>query len=364
MLKNNPINFDVESHKNIFNLIFKHKKISAANLARITGMQKSSLLYITRALEDRKLIRVHTKAFKTKERGRPSTLYEVNPELYSILGVEIIPGEMRIIITDLQGQILQKESLEFTFTNAEDLSNRIKEQLKNWKVTEDKVLGIGVAVPGLVDMETGTLISSKPLNVDSYPIQNEIQKYFKPSVLVCNDAKAGVSGTYLLSNLKELEWENILFYAISLHFNGIGMGIIFNGKQYYGSSGQSGEIFKCLPTITNLCKEYGIKEEDFYNSDKNEVTPELDKAFNELKSIIGQLVVDTSQLLNPDYFEIGGDVTSYNTFFNDYLVPEIKMIQEKQYRSKYEAPAFNSSKYGEYSNTLGAAASILQFVLC
>lgn len=364
MLKNNPINFDVESHKNIFNLIFRHKKISAASLARITGMQKSSILYITRALEDRKLIRVHTKAFKTKERGRPSTLYEVNPELFSILGVEVIPGEMRILITDLQGQILKKESSKFNFTDAEDFSIKIKEQLKTWDIPEDKILGIGVAVPGLVDMENGTLISSKPLDIHSYPIQDEIQKYFKTSVLVCNDAKAGVSGTYLLSNLKKLEWENILFYAISLHFSGIGMGIIFNGKQYFGSSGQSGEIYNSFPTIANLCKEFGVKEEDFYNSDENEVTPELDKIFNKLKNIIGQLIVDTSQLLNPDYFEIGGDVTSYNTFFNNYLVPEIKKIQEKQYSSKYEAPAFNSSKYGEYSNTLGAAASILQSVIC
>lgn len=364
MLQKSPINFDVESHKTIFNLIFKHKKISAANLARITGMQKSSLLYITRALEERELIRVHTKAFKTKERGRPSTLYEVNPELYNILGVEIIPGELRIIITDFQGKILNKIKFSYNFADSKDLSEKIKSQLKDWSISENNLLGIGLAIPGIINSESGEIVSSKPLNLTSYPIQEKLQQCFKVPIVINNDAKAGASGTYLLSKSKELSWEYILFYSISLHFSGIGLGIIIDGKQYLGTNGQSGEIFESLPSIKNLCNEFDISEEEFYNADKGEVTPQLERLYNSLKCIIGQLIVNTSQLLNPDYFEIGGDVTSYKNFFKNYLTPEIKRIQKEQYRSENEAPTFNSSDYEEFSNSLGAAASILQTILC
>lgn len=363
MLYKNPITFDIESHKNIFNLIFKHKKISAANLARLTGMQKSSLLYITRALEDRKLIRIHTKAFKTKQRGRPSTLYEVNPELFSILGVEIVPGFIKIVLTSLQGQIICRSVSPYNFTNSRELSEIIKEQLKQWKIEEDDLLGIGVAIPGMVTMDSGSIISSVSLDINSLPIQAELQEFFKTSVLVVNDAKAGASGTYLLSKLKEVNWENILFYTVSLNFNGIGLGIIFDGKQYNGTNGQAGEINKPIPALDELCQEVGITTSDFFDRENDEITPQIDEIYNKLKVVIGQLIVDTSQLLNPDYFEIGGDVAIYKNFFENYLIPEIKRIQDENYSSIYEAPTFNPSSYGEYSNTLGAAASVLQCVL-
>lgn len=363
MINSIPITFEVESHKNIFNLILKHKKISAASLARITGMQKSTLLYIIRALEGRNLIRIHTKVFKTKERGRPSTLYEINGDLYNILGVEFVPGSIRILLTNLKGEIIKQNSSDFSFSSSSELHSKMISQLDRWGIRGNSLLGIGISLPGMVDTKTGTIISSKPLEMSSFPLEAEMQELFSVPVRVYNDAKAGAAGTYLFSEIKEIEWDNVLFYAVSLSFKGIGTGLIFDGRPYYGSTGQSGEIFKSLPSIEKLCTKYGIDPSDFYNSDKGKVSPELEKVFNKLKGVIAHIIVDTSQLLNPDYFEIGGDVTSYKVFFNDYIVPEIKRLQKKQYLSECKPPSFNPSAYGEYSNALGAAASILQEVL-
>lgn len=333
------IEFDIESHKRVFGLILKYRGISGAQLSRITGLQKSSLLYILRALEDRSLIRVQKNEPKRKERGRPSTLYEVNSELFSIIGVELLPGSARVVRTDLQGDILN--SWIVTLESIDTLSLELEKIIEQYSV--DNILGVGVSLPGIVD--SGTIVNSKPLNLEDYPIKQKLEEALGLFVRVNNDAKAGVLSAYLLSEDLDNSLDNILYFSVNLDFRGIGAGILINGKLYNGATGQSGEIYKKLPSISNPSNYL--------------IGPEGEAIARE----IGQIIVNTSQIINPDYIEIGGDIVSHTTFLNTHLNPEIARIQNRQYCKGLEKPQYKFSKNGDFSNALGGASLILHEVI-
>lgn len=355
MLKDLPIKFHIESHKTILSLIQSHKKISAAELSRISGLQKSSLLYILRALESKSLIKIHTLSYKTEERGRPSTLYEINDTLYTILGVELFSKKIKMVLTGFSGKILHKEVINFIFTieRISDFYKIVESTLKKWNITFDKLLGIGVVLSGMIDPISGDIIKSTPLKIIQYPLGAKLQKIFSVPVKICNDAKAGAMGTYLFSSKKQRAWDNILYFSIDLEFRGIGIGFILDGKPYFGATGHSGEIYMSLPAVSALAIKPG----------RTSMDTELDREYKKLSRLLAKVIVNNSQLLNPDYIEIGGDVTSCKLLIKDYLKPEIDRLQKKQYPEHYTPPILNISPYNTFANPLGGAASILQEIL-
>src|SRR5699024_7838836 len=101
----------------------------------------------------------------------------------------------------------------------------------------EKILGIGMAMHGVVDIETGTSLVAPILQLRNIPIKEELEREFNMEVHIENDARAMALGESWFS-----EYGNVSdMVAVNLG-SGVGAGVIIDGKLYHGSADLAGEV--------------------------------------------------------------------------------------------------------------------------
>ena len=101
-----------------------------------------------------------------------------------------------------------------------------------------KLDGIGIGVPGIIDMETGMLRESPNLpGWHDYPVHDEIERRLKTPVILENDANAAAFGETWLGAAQTVDSMCMLTLG-----TGVGGGIVLNGKIWHGMTGMAGEL--------------------------------------------------------------------------------------------------------------------------
>src|SRR5699024_2472344 len=104
-------------------------------------------------------------------------------------------------------------------------------------LTHEEILGIGVAMHGVVDVETGTSLIAPNLNLTDIPIKDEIEKAFGLLVKVENDARAMALGKYLFGCHGVLDRMD----AVTIG-RVVGAGFVLKGKLYHAAQDLAGEL--------------------------------------------------------------------------------------------------------------------------
>jgi len=172
--------------------------------------------------------------------GRPPNALRLNPEAGYILGIDIGHTHIKAILLNLLQEIVVEQNILTTDIENSDLvlKNLIKiknQVLQNAGIQNDRILGTGVAIPGLVNSGTGW--SYTYLHKDELPTREFLEEALGTFVQIENDVKAMALGELEFGQAKNLT--NVA--CINLGW-GIGMGLILNGSIYYGKSGFAGEF--------------------------------------------------------------------------------------------------------------------------
>ena len=127
------------------------------------------------------------------------------------------------------------------------VANAIREYVNLQNMDWNKVMGVGVSIPGRVNPVTG--YSNSYSFDEHHSIASILEEDLSVRVVLENDSRAMTYGEYLGDGLKE---KNTLFVNVSW---GLGMGMILDGHLYYGTSGYSGE-FGHFPLLDNgqMCR--------------------------------------------------------------------------------------------------------------
>jgi glucokinase len=100
------------------------------------------------------------------------------------------------------------------------------------------MLGIGIGVPGIIDMETGLLRESPNLpGWAEYPVRAEIERRLTTMVILENDANVAAFGEKWLGAAKEHDDMAMLTLG-----TGVGGGLVLGGKIWHGMNGMAGEF--------------------------------------------------------------------------------------------------------------------------
>lgn len=171
--------------------------------------------------------------------GRRPNIYGLNPEAGYFVGVEVKPHNISIGLINFKGtETDYKVFNNFVLENSQDSLNRlcdvINSFLDNIDVPREKVLSVGVNLSGRVNSESGYSYSF--YYVDEQPLTDLIAERIDCQVFIENDSRAMAYGEYTcgIANGER----NMLFINASW---GLGIGIIIDGKLFYGKSGFSGE---------------------------------------------------------------------------------------------------------------------------
>lgn len=369
------------SHKLVLDTIRKEKAISGADIARRTNLQPSTILYILRALKKNELIEKSGKGESTDKGGKRPTLWRLNPNKGIIIGIEVLPERIITSISDFKGDILsQNEKAYSLFTKENDMLDAILNCVNSTidSNLNKQVLGVGIAITGIVDGEKGELIYSNKMQFKNVLIKDFIEEKTQLPVYLINGANAGALEVQILDNSSAC---NIIYLTYSEDVLNLGAGIVINGNMYEGSSGTSGEMFNRLPELEKLYKDAlsTVKTEEplvneMRNNNKKVSLKQINKNYINnckvseyiLKSLckfIASEILWIIGFINPELVVIGGDLDSESDVIEKYITPELqKYITENDYKD-YIIPEIKFSKYGKYSISMGAVALIWQRIL-
>lgn len=170
--------------------------------------------------------------------GRRPGIYAINPSSRYVMAIDLERSFVRMGIFDFANR---PASRVYEFTEGLDtlpdvfnfLTLKVNEILRNNKISKKKVLGIGLSLPGLIDIRTGLsytyLKDKKP--AATLTEETGIKTYVE------HDTKLMALGEQAFGLARGLE--NVLCLNIG---SGIGLSMILNGSIYRGHSGYSGEF--------------------------------------------------------------------------------------------------------------------------
>ncbi len=159
---------------------------------------------------------------------------------YSI-GVDLGGTNLRAAAIDRDGNILARASSTTDDPDSRDaIISGIVAAIQDVRsdVTGGTLLGVGIGIPGYIQMKTGVVIGSANLpGLDGFPFRDEVSKHVDANIILENDANAAALGEQWMGagrNRNEL-------VLVTLG-TGIGGGIIVDGRILHGFLGMAGEI--------------------------------------------------------------------------------------------------------------------------
>ncbi|MFF3830916.1 ROK family protein [Streptomyces sp. NPDC002458] len=213
--------------------------LTQAEIARSTGLSAATVSNIVRELKDGGTVEVTP----TSAGGRRARSVSLSGDAGIVIGVDFGHTHLRVAIGNLAHQVLAEESEPLDvdassaqgFGRAEQLVNRL---IETTGISPGKVIGVGLGVPGPIDVESGTLGSTSILPgwTGINPSQELAGRLGVP-VYVDNDANLGALG--------ELVWgggrgvKDLAYIKVA---SGVGAGLVIDGHIYRGPGGTAGEI--------------------------------------------------------------------------------------------------------------------------
>lgn len=228
------------------------KKLTAHEISQLTN---KSLPLINRILEDMvKSGMLQDEGLALSTGGRRPALYSIAPENIYVLSVAMDQYITRICLIDLHDQeIRYLQKFPFPLSQKENvidgLIEKIKQYLKNNYVDREKILGIGIGMPGFVDVKKGVNHSYFSELKPEKNIPESISEKVGLPVFLDNDSSV------IAITEHEMGAASGSSNNLVLNFGwGIGLGMILDGELYRGHNGFAGE-FSHIPLFKNnkLC---------------------------------------------------------------------------------------------------------------
>ncbi len=221
----------------ILNVIRLKQPLSRADVARLTGLQRSTVSLIADQLIEEGWI--VEGAFGRLPRGRRPIFLQLNTDHARILGVNVRPSQTTLAVADLNGLFLAQETIA-TDEDPKEFVRNLAAQVKALIKRHPGVTfeGIGVSLPGRVNTETDRLVTAPNLGWRDIDFKTPLEKATRLPVEVENAANAcALAETYFGQHAQEID--NLIAVTVS---EGIGTGIIANGQLVRGMAGMAGEF--------------------------------------------------------------------------------------------------------------------------
>ncbi len=213
--------------------------LTQAEIARSTGLSAATVSNIVRELKDGGTVDVTP----TSAGGRRARSVSLSGDAGTVVGVDFGHSHLRVAIGNLAHQVLAEEaepidvdaSAQEGFDRAEALVQRL---IGTTGISWDKVAGVGLGVPGPIDLETGALGSTAILPgwAGTRP-REELAGRLGVPVYVDNDANLGALGEKVWGSGRGAT--DLAYIKIA---SGVGAGLVINNEIYRGPGGTAGEI--------------------------------------------------------------------------------------------------------------------------
>lgn len=213
--------------------------LSRAELAAATGLNKTTVSNLIDELITEGLAREI--GLDASGGGRPGVLLELNPDGGWILGGEIAVGRLSVVIANLRARISwRREALYSKDASLEAVLGQLDALLLAGVEVADRtglrLMGVGVTVPGLVDVHSGTLVFEPNMGWRNVPLEQHLRETLHLPTFIDNDANAAALAERYFGAAQDVD-----DFAYVVANIGLGAGLVVGGQIFSGASGYAGE---------------------------------------------------------------------------------------------------------------------------
>ncbi len=325
----------------IVHYIFEKKNASKTELTKALGLSMPTVLQNTNELLEQGIL-IEVGEYESTGGRRAKTL-AINGRVGYAVGLDITTSHVSYVMLDLSGAVLKYDRKKRKFCNSVEyyrtLTADIEQFLEVANVDREMIMGIGVALPGNINIDEKILIKSHALNLEGVNL-NMVESFVPYPMYFGNDANSAMIAE------RDHVGEDAIYLFIS---NTVGSAIKTAGSVYRGRNRKAGEIGHvilvpdgrpcycgkkgCVDSYISvhaLEAESGMPLEEFMSYVEQRDVAVLniwDRYLDNLAITISNLrmVYDTDLILGgemggylePYMLELGNRVMKYNKFDND-----------------------------------------------
>ncbi len=231
------------NRRTLVDALRRHGSASRAELARTTGLSRSTVSTLVADLQAGGLVIEQETDQRVPQKGRPPTLLTLDRSAGLVLGIDFDHDHVRVAIADLSRTILAERMLEHDVDTSASRALDVAIELADAVVAEadvdgDRILGAGVGLSGPIDVAAGGVHAGKILpGWAGVRPADELAARLGMHVHLDNDANLGALAEVTLG--AGVGARDAVYLMVS---GGIGAGLILGGELYRGTSGTAGEL--------------------------------------------------------------------------------------------------------------------------
>ena len=381
----------------VMNTLRLHAPISRARVANLTGLNRGTVSNIVNALIEEGL--VSENGLEGSKVGRPAIPLSLRSDGGAVIGMEIGVDFIHILLTNFVAETLWETRIETTSSQSQSsiisrAEQLVEQALSIAKEQQLRVLGLGVGLPGLVNLRQGELIVAPNLQWKNVPLRLMWNQRFRLPVYIENEANLSALGEYYFGVAQGIE--NFIYVCSGI---GLGGGIMIGGNLFRGGYGYAGEIghvqrdpqgeqcacgrIGCWETqvgpravLRRVKKELQLHSDQFLldacQGDFDNITFEIvvkfalegdsvcRQAIEDVATYLGAGIADLVNVFNPELVVIGGAFI----LGKDILQPIIeKTIFSNTLQPSTDSLRLAFSERGADACALGAVAIVLDDIL-
>jgi predicted NBD/HSP70 family sugar kinase len=353
--------------------------VSRVELASATGLSAQTVSNICRRLLERGLVKETGK--KSGRAGKPRIVLQVDPGGRYAIGVHLDPAVVTYVVLDLLGQVVHRmrrptpQVVDQNETLAE-MSAAVTTLIEESGIDRDRLLGLGIAVPGPIDVSSGSVVD--PPQLDGWgtvPLRDYLTQSTGLAVVMDKDVIAAAiaerwAGVAVNSG-------NFLFFYLG---TGSGMGIVVDDAVLRGYSGNAGEVGGLDANCTTRALVDEAIVRGVLGTDRAPVGPrDAELSLRELAGLaergdetaveiidawalkVGLGVCATATLLDSEMIVFGGPIWPH--LADRFLAVITPIVAGSPFVEKMHETAVVSTAVGDDVGAIGAACLVLDQAL-
>ncbi|TMU54625.1 ROK family transcriptional regulator [Flagellimonas algicola] len=378
----------------ILKIIRDTELVSRAEIVKLTKLSAPTVTRIVDDLVESGLAVVVGEGDSTG--GRPPKMLKFDGSQEYVIGIDLGSTSIRGAISNLKGNIIiEVETPTDLSGGVEKICDQIAQLVDKLKKRSNldvsKILGMGLAVAGLIDFNSSIIEYSPVFNWKKVDLKNELSKHLDLPLFYDNVSRVTAFGELLHGIGKK--YDNFIFVNAGY---GIGSGVIIDGKPLYGNKGFSGELGHIIVdsesdfvgkdglrgSLESLSSGYGIAEIAKAKVASNPKSNILSKVNGKKEDITAKIVVDCAKeedslateifdtamghlgigldmlikMFDPQAIVLTGGLTKNGDIFFDKIKEHIAKNRFQQLeREVHILP----SSFGEDASLIGALSIIL-----
>lgn len=231
---NNLNNIKISNKSKIANFIYKKVETSKQEIVNELGISNPTVIQNVKKLIDEGIVEEVGKYKSTG--GRKAKVLSIAKDIKYSIGVSITRNHVTIVLLDMQSNMIKNHRISIKYNDSIDYYKLIGEFIDkfiyNNNIQSNKILGVGISIPGIIDEKNMILLKSHILKVEKISLKN-FEKFINYNLYFDNDANSAAYAEISSYNKD----------AIYLSINETVGGAIYIGKKIYiGENFKSGEF--------------------------------------------------------------------------------------------------------------------------